>query len=58
MECTICKELDHVARKCPQLYTPLYGKLGEGAQKGQHAEEEDTHASNTQPEEEPGNKIL
>ena len=38
--CTICNDTGHPARKCPELAGPLYGKLGEGAQKGQHGEED------------------
>ena len=41
--CMICNDTGHPSRKCPELYGPLYGKLGEGAQKGQHGEEDAAH---------------
>ena len=39
----ICSENDHQSRKCPELSASLYGKMGEGGQKG-HSHEEDSVA--------------
>lgn len=42
--CRFCNTSGHLVRSCPELYAPLYGKLGEGAQKGgghSHDEEEE-----------------
>lgn len=40
--CMICKDVGHQVYKCPELSAPLYGKLGEGAQKNNHGEEEES----------------
>ena len=39
--CKICSESGHPSTKCPELNTSLYGKFGEGAQKGSHSHEDD-----------------
>lgn len=38
--CKICSESGHPSMKCPELKSSLYGKFGEGAQKGSHSEED------------------
>ena len=39
--CKICNETGHQVSKCPELCASLYGKLGEGGQRGHSHEEEE-----------------
>jgi hypothetical protein len=41
MVCKVCATEGHLSANCPELYAPLYGKLGEGATKGSHGHDEE-----------------
>jgi len=40
--CKLCGEPSHHSNNCPELHGSLYGKFGEGAQKGHSHEEDDS----------------